>query len=226
MRYLTHPEVIRLVEAQPEPFRTISALMHATGMEISAVLRATRADLDTNTWMIRAHGTKTSSRDRQAYIKTWARPYLLAHISRCSPVRSYFRASRGGHPRGARESMRGNRNFRLHPPGLATHLRGRISQGRYTCAIDRQPIGARRHPDGEQGVHAVPAVVRGNGAHFRALGAARRAGGLRCPGAMVHWVVQWPPMKTPPRAVTAPSRWICWLSRIAGAGLEPATPAL
>ncbi|MGH7592762.1 MAG: tyrosine-type recombinase/integrase, partial [Gemmatimonadales bacterium] len=76
MRYLTYEQVIQLVEIQQEPFRTISALMHATGMEISAVLRLTRGDIDPETWMIRAHGTKTASRDRQAYVMKLARPYL------------------------------------------------------------------------------------------------------------------------------------------------------
>lgn len=84
-RYLEHFQVIQLIEMQEEPFRTISALMHATGMEISAVLRVTRAELDTKVWMIRAHGTKTSSRDRQAYVVPWVRPYLERHISGLLP---------------------------------------------------------------------------------------------------------------------------------------------
>jgi integrase len=67
MRYLEHFQVIQLVESQPEPFRTISALMHATGMEISALLRVTRGEVDTKVWTVRAQGTKTSTRDRQAY---------------------------------------------------------------------------------------------------------------------------------------------------------------
>ncbi len=85
MRYLDNSQVVQLVEAQPEPFRTISALMHATGMEISAVLRVTRGDLDTKEWMVRAHGTKTASRDRQAYVLEWARPYLSRHVAALLP---------------------------------------------------------------------------------------------------------------------------------------------
>ena len=85
MRYLDHCQVIQLIEIQVEPFRTISALMHATGMEISAVLRVTRAELDTKVWMIRAQGTKTASRDRQAYVMSWVRPYLERHISGLLP---------------------------------------------------------------------------------------------------------------------------------------------
>jgi len=91
MRYLEHHEVIRLVEAQDEPHRTISALMHATGMEISAILRLTRGDIDTETWMVRAHGTKTNSRDRQAYVMEWARPYLQRQISTLLPSAVVFK---------------------------------------------------------------------------------------------------------------------------------------
>ncbi len=90
MRYLEHSEVIRLVEAQEEPFRTISALMHATGMEISAILRITRGDIDTETWMVRAHGTKTNARDRQAYVMAWVRPYLLRRINSLLPSAELF----------------------------------------------------------------------------------------------------------------------------------------
>ena len=90
MRHLEHFDVIRLIEMQPEPFRTISALMHGTGMEISAVLRVTRGDLDTKTWMIRAQGTKTASRDRQAYVTGWVRPYLERHVAGMLPGAPLF----------------------------------------------------------------------------------------------------------------------------------------
>lgn len=90
MSYLEHFQIIQLVEIQPEPFRTISVLMHGTGIEISAVLRMTRADLDTHSWMIRARGTKTSSRDRQAYVLPWVRPYLERHISGLLPGAQLF----------------------------------------------------------------------------------------------------------------------------------------
>lgn len=64
MRYSENFQAIQLVEMPPEPFRTISALMHATRMEISAVLHIARGDLDTKTWLMRAHGKYTSRRDR------------------------------------------------------------------------------------------------------------------------------------------------------------------
>ena len=90
MSQLSYEQVFQLIDAQPEPFRTISALMHGTGMEISAVRRLTVGDIDTETWMIRAHGTKTATRDRQAYVMEWARPYLLRHIAILLPGAELF----------------------------------------------------------------------------------------------------------------------------------------
>ncbi len=83
--FIAREEEIQLVTAQAEPHRTISALMHGTGIEISAVLRLTVRDLDQKTWMIRAQGTKTKARDRQVYVPVWVRPYLLAHVAEKLP---------------------------------------------------------------------------------------------------------------------------------------------
>lgn len=85
MSHLEREDVIRLVEAQEEPFRTISALMHATGAEVGAVLRAVRSDLDANSWMMRIRGTKNSHRDRQVYVLEWARPYVQRHVAELEP---------------------------------------------------------------------------------------------------------------------------------------------
>jgi integrase/recombinase XerD len=75
-RYLALHDITKLVEKQDEPFRTLSALMHGTGMEISAALRVKRADVDVLTRKVRAHGTKTHARDREVYIEPWAWTYV------------------------------------------------------------------------------------------------------------------------------------------------------
>lgn len=84
-RHLEQHDVIPLVEAQPEPYRTLSALVHGTGMEISAALRARRADVDKLAQTIRANGTKTHARDRIAYVSPWAWPYLERYIATLTP---------------------------------------------------------------------------------------------------------------------------------------------
>lgn len=47
MRYLDQSDVQRLIEAQPHPYNVLSALLHATGMEVSVALGLERRDLDT-----------------------------------------------------------------------------------------------------------------------------------------------------------------------------------
>jgi len=89
-RYLEMLEITKLIEAQAEPFRTLSALMHGTGMEISAALKVKRADVDSLTKKVRAHGTKTHARDREVYVDAWAWSYVERHIRTLTPSAPLF----------------------------------------------------------------------------------------------------------------------------------------
>lgn len=89
-RYLDQSQVIRLVEGQEEPFRTLSAIVHGTGMEISVALGLKRGDVDTLRKTAHAAGTKTRSRDRIAYIAEWAWPYVERHIKALTPAAPLF----------------------------------------------------------------------------------------------------------------------------------------
>lgn len=89
-RYLEMHEVTKLVEKQEGPFRVLSALMHGTGMEISAALRVKRADVDTLTKKVRAHGTKTHARDREVYVDPWAWRYVEEAIRHLTPSAPLF----------------------------------------------------------------------------------------------------------------------------------------
>jgi integrase len=91
-RYLDMHDILKLVEKQEEPFRTLSALMHGTGMEVSAALRVKRADVDPLTKKIRAHGTKTHARDREVYVDAWAWPYVERAIKHLTPSALLFPA--------------------------------------------------------------------------------------------------------------------------------------
>ncbi len=79
MRYLSQDDVLRIVDALEEPYRTIVAVMHGTGIEISAMLRLQRRDIDFERAEIRARGTKTKARDRVVTIEPWAMKYLRRH---------------------------------------------------------------------------------------------------------------------------------------------------
>ena len=84
-RSLEHSDVLRIVEALEEPYRTVIALVHGTGIEISAALSLLRRDIDFDRREIHAHGTKTKARDRITTIEPWAMVYLGRHARRLFP---------------------------------------------------------------------------------------------------------------------------------------------
>jgi integrase len=86
MRYLDLPEIVRLVDAQPEPFRSLSAFIHATAAEITPALRMKARDIDLKRMRAHIPGTKTESRNRhEVLISHWAKPYLAEHLRHMHP---------------------------------------------------------------------------------------------------------------------------------------------
>ena len=86
MRYLDSIDEMRhLADAQPEPYRTLSLLMHATGIEISVALALKRRDVDPLNRAIHARGTKTKARDRHVIVADWAWPDLKGYIRALLP---------------------------------------------------------------------------------------------------------------------------------------------
>jgi integrase len=83
--YLSLPRVKALVAAQPEPYRTFSMLLHATGMEVSAALRATKRHFSFGDRSIRGLGTKWKKRDRITYIAQWAWPQIRRYVATLGP---------------------------------------------------------------------------------------------------------------------------------------------
>ena len=150
-RHLELHDVLRLVEAQPEPFRTLSALIHGTGMEISAALRTKRLDVDKLAKTVRAHGTKTHARDRTAYISEWAWSYVERHIATLTPGAYLFpgvsrwRAS-DVHRAACKELGEGFEDYRLH-------------DARHTYAVRAIKAGAPFEHVAEQLGHADTTMV-------------------------------------------------------------------
>lgn len=56
--WLSVPEMMRLIDAHPEPYRTLSMLLHGSGLEIGAALALRKRDLIPEHRAIRAPGTK------------------------------------------------------------------------------------------------------------------------------------------------------------------------
>lgn len=84
-RHLETPDVIGLANAMAEPFKTLTALMAGTGIEVSVSLGLRVSDVDVSNTEIRARGTKTRAigpwRDRMCKVATWAWPYIEAAIA-------------------------------------------------------------------------------------------------------------------------------------------------
>ncbi len=90
LRYLDHTDVLRLVAALHEPYRTAVALMHGSGIEASVAVALKRRDIDFARGEVRARGTKTKSRDRVAAVEPWALTYLKRYTRRMLPNAAVF----------------------------------------------------------------------------------------------------------------------------------------
>lgn len=74
-RWITTAEAMRLADAQPSPYREFSALLAATGLDVSALLRLTRGSVDGLT--IQNRRPKTG-KHHTVIVAGWAEPYLKA----------------------------------------------------------------------------------------------------------------------------------------------------
>jgi integrase len=81
-RYLDHDEVLTLLEALTEPYRTVAAVSHGSGAEVSALLAMRRRDVDLEAGTIRIRGTKTAHRDRTVHLEPWSLAFLKRHLKR------------------------------------------------------------------------------------------------------------------------------------------------
>jgi integrase len=87
---LEHSDVLRLLDFLEEPYRTIEAVLHGTGIEVSVLLGLKRRDIDFAREEIRARGTKTKARDRLVPVEPWAMEYLKGHARRMHPNAPVF----------------------------------------------------------------------------------------------------------------------------------------
>jgi integrase len=89
--FLELPDVLRLVEGTPLPYRAVFALAYGAGLEVSAILSLVDADIDPQTRQLRARGTKAWTRDRLARVADWAWPALQEHLATVLPGERVFR---------------------------------------------------------------------------------------------------------------------------------------
>jgi integrase len=89
LRYLSQAEAVKLVDALPEPYRALHALMLATAMEVGAALKVRRGDLDFTANTAFARGTKRRHRTRTCTVYhrwLWAWEIVRAHVKRSGVV--------------------------------------------------------------------------------------------------------------------------------------------
>jgi integrase len=75
-RYEEASVLTALADAHEEPYRTLSALLAGSGIEVSVALGLRRRDVDVANREIRAAGTKTYCRDRVVRVADWAWGYV------------------------------------------------------------------------------------------------------------------------------------------------------
>jgi integrase len=88
--WLSVPDMKRLIDAHPEPYRTLSMLLHGTGLEIGAALELRKRDLIPEHRAIRAPGTKNFQRDRVARVRAFAWPAIEEHARGLLPAAKLF----------------------------------------------------------------------------------------------------------------------------------------
>lgn len=83
--WLELADVIRLVDAHDEPYRSLAAFREGAGVEVSAALRVRVRDVNVEKHTIRARGTKTlgraaHTRDRLVRVDAWAWSRVLGAV--------------------------------------------------------------------------------------------------------------------------------------------------
>jgi integrase len=78
--WLDLADIIRLIDAHPEPYRSLAALREGAGVEIGAALRTLVRDVDVTRRVVYIRGTKTASRKRTVRVDAFAWPYLEAAV--------------------------------------------------------------------------------------------------------------------------------------------------
>ncbi len=75
MSFVETADAQRIADAQPEPFRSLSALLAGTGLDLSVALGLTRQQVDLTTWGIVSRRAKTRT-PHTLLVAQWARPAL------------------------------------------------------------------------------------------------------------------------------------------------------
>jgi integrase len=89
-RWLDVADMVRLADAQEEPYRTLSALLGGSGLELSIALCLRARDVDLMHREIRAPGIGAHTADRVVRVADWAWPYVITRMALLTPAALLF----------------------------------------------------------------------------------------------------------------------------------------
>jgi integrase len=206
------------------PYQAIFALASGTGIEISAILALVDADVDPASRQGRARGIKAWTRDRIARVADWAWPFVGAHLAAVLPSQRVFRGVdrwQAGHVHHERLRALGLVGYRLHD--ARHHWAVRMARAGAPFELIARQLGhrdvamvakvyGRFKPDAEERdrwerIAAARDREKWSGRVATDVPLLRKSQGIG--------------MKRPSQALM-----LARVTGIAGAGLEPATPAL
>ncbi len=154
LRYLSQDEAKALVDALPEPYRALHALMLATAMEVGAALKVRRGDLDFTANTAFARGTKRRHRTRTCTVYhrwMWAWEIVRAHVKRSGAMGEAHLFAMCTSP-GALAALKDA----LSPAGLSDYL---TRDHRHTWAVQALRDGIALHTVSHQLGHINATMV-------------------------------------------------------------------
>ena len=81
-RFIEHAALLKTLVAMPEPYRSVAAILHATGADMSQLLGVTVADVEEGSKQLQLRHGKTNYRNRSVLVMDWAWPYVLDSLKR------------------------------------------------------------------------------------------------------------------------------------------------
>jgi len=80
--FIDRTTLYKVLLATPEPYRSVAAILHATGADVSQVLRVSVNDVELSTQQLQLRDGKTMYRNRSVLVQEWAWQYVLEWLAR------------------------------------------------------------------------------------------------------------------------------------------------
>lgn len=84
--FIDRAQLLQVLVAMPEPYRSLAAILHATGSDMSQLLGVTLRGVDTEHRKLMLDHGKTFYRRRAVLVQDWAWQYVLDSIARARAV--------------------------------------------------------------------------------------------------------------------------------------------